>query len=148
MELQSLQAPVSILVVCRLVFFLHEAVYPSEFWNLLKLSLILVIFSWEQFFFHPRLPYLLLPALMISRGVGESLSSGDGSSSRNPIGPGVTYHGFGLEIWGWKYTLPETNIAPENRLGPKRKRLYSNHPFSGAMLVSGRVPNKSGMCRW
>ena len=29
-------------------------------------------------------------------------------------------------------TLPKTNIAPEN--GP-----YSNHPFSGAMLVSGGV---------
>ena len=31
-------------------------------------------------------------------------------------------------------TLPETNIAPENRPGPKRKRSYSNHPLSGAML--------------
>ena len=38
------------------------------------------------------------------------------------------------------HTLPETNIAPENRPGPKRKQSYSNHPFSGAkMLVSGRV---------
>ena len=36
-----------------------------------------------------------------------------------------------------KYSsLPETNIAPEN--GPKGND-YSNHPFSGAMLVSGRV---------
>ena len=35
---------------------------------------------------------------------------------------------------------PETNeFAPENRPGPNRKRSYSNHPFSGAMLVSGRV---------
>ena len=33
-------------------------------------------------------------------------------------------------------TLPETNIAPENRPGPKRKRSSSNHPLSGAMLVS------------
>ena len=38
-------------------------------------------------------------------------------------------------------TLPETNIAPENRPGPKRKRSYSNHPFSGAMLVFGGVPS-------
>ena len=30
------------------------------------------------------------------------------------------------------YTFPETNIGPENRPGPKRKRSYSNHPFSGA----------------
>ena len=37
-------------------------------------------------------------------------------------------------------TLPETNIfAPENRPKPNRKRSYSNHPFSGAMFVSGRV---------
>ena len=37
-------------------------------------------------------------------------------------------------------TLPETNIfAPENRPGPNRKQSYSNHPFSRAMLVSGRV---------
>ena len=32
-----------------------------------------------------------------------------------------------------KNTLPKTNIAPENRPGPKRKRSSSNHhPFSGA----------------
>ena len=30
-------------------------------------------------------------------------------------------------------------MTPENRPGPKRKRSYSNHPFSRAMLVSGRV---------
>ncbi len=37
-------------------------------------------------------------------------------------------------------TLPETNMfAPENRPGPKRKRSYSNHPFPGATLFSGRV---------
>ena len=37
----------------------------------------------------------------------------------------------------WKVTLPETNshFAPENRPGPKRKRSYSKHPFSGAMLL-------------
>ena len=36
--------------------------------------------------------------------------------------------------------LPETNIAPENRPGPKRKHSYSNHTFLGAnsLLVSGR----------
>ena len=37
-------------------------------------------------------------------------------------------------------TLPETNVfAPENRPKPNRKGSYSNHPFVGAMLVSGRV---------
>ena len=38
-------------------------------------------------------------------------------------------------------TLPETNgkFAPENRPKPNRKGSYSNHPFLGAMLVSGRV---------
>ena len=44
-------------------------------------------------------------------------------------------------VSGWMgVTLPETNVfAPENRPKPNRKGLYSNHPFSGAMLVSGRV---------
>ena len=34
------------------------------------------------------------------------------------------------------FTFPETNskFAPENRPGPKRKRSYSNHPCSGAMI--------------
>ncbi len=36
------------------------------------------------------------------------------------------------------YTLPKTNIAPENR--PSQKETGTpNHPFSGAMFVSGRV---------
>ena len=44
-------------------------------------------------------------------------------------------------------TLPETNMTPENR--PSQKgNWYSNHPFSGAMLFSGRVRpvKKSGRC--
>ena len=43
-------------------------------------------------------------------------------------------------------TLPQTNSSPlKNRPGPKRKQSSSNHPFSGAMLVSGRVV-PSGIC--
>ena len=39
-------------------------------------------------------------------------------------------------------TLPEINIAPENRPSQKESSLpTSNHPFSGAMLVAGRVPS-------
>ena len=38
-----------------------------------------------------------------------------------------------------RITLPETNIAPENRASQKETSTYSNHPFLGAMLVSGRV---------
>ena len=34
--------------------------------------------------------------------------------------------------------LPRTNMTPENRISPKGKG-SPNHPFSGAMLVSGRV---------
>ncbi len=45
---------------------------------------------------------------------------------------------FDLLLWFIVITLPETNIAPENR--PSGKEISSsNHPFSGAMLVSGRV---------
>ena len=38
-----------------------------------------------------------------------------------------------LQVKGLIHTLPETNskFAPANRSGPKRKRSYSNHPFSG-----------------
>ena len=34
------------------------------------------------------------------------------------------------------------NIVPENRPKPKRKGSSSDHPFSGAILVSGRVLSK------
>jgi len=36
-------------------------------------------------------------------------------------------------------TLPETNIAPENRPSQKGINSSSNHPFLGAMLVLGMV---------
>ena len=39
---------------------------------------------------------------------------------------------------GWNTTLPETNIAPENR--PLEKEIpIGNHHVLGAMLVLGRV---------
>ena len=37
------------------------------------------------------------------------------------------------------HTLPQTNSSPLKIGHPKRKGLSSNHPFSGATLVSGRV---------
>ena len=39
-------------------------------------------------------------------------------------------------------TLPETNVAPENRPSQKETSL-PNHPFSRSMLVSGGVLNKN-----
>ena len=52
-------------------------------------------------------------------------------------------------------TLLETNIAPENTPSQKEIDTSSNHPFSGAMLVSGRVSfsgcpavNLWGMYTW
>ena len=38
----------------------------------------------------------------------------------------------------WRYTLPKTNIAPENGWLEYKFPLWMAH-FSGAMLVSGRV---------
>ena len=38
----------------------------------------------------------------------------------------------------YNHTLPETNIAPKKWAFPKGNS-YSNHPFSGVMLVFGRV---------
>ena len=42
---------------------------------------------------------------------------------------------------GYMVKYPKTNskFAPQNRPGSKRKRSSSNHQFSGAILVSGRV---------
>ena len=59
-----------------------------------------------------------------------------------------------IKPFGIKSTLPETNIAPEN--GPSHKEIHlptSNHPFLGAILVSGRVtatkkPLLSPRCGW
>ena len=59
-------------------------------------------------------------------------------------------HTVGTSIFQSSYTYedltyspiilhPETNIAPENRPSQKETSIYSNHPFSGAMLVSGSV---------
>ena len=39
-------------------------------------------------------------------------------------------------------TLPKTNSLHLKIGHPKRKRSYSNHPFSGAMLVSGRIKRR------
>ena len=36
-------------------------------------------------------------------------------------------------------SLPETNMAPENRVSQKETSIPSIHPFLVAMLVSGRV---------
>ena len=41
-----------------------------------------------------------------------------------------------MNLWN---TLPETNSLHLKIGHPKRKRSSSNHPFSGAMLASGRV---------
>ena len=40
-----------------------------------------------------------------------------------------------------QFTLPETNIAPENRPSQKETRKYSNHPLLGALAVSFREGN-------
>ena len=42
-------------------------------------------------------------------------------------------------------SLKRTAKAPENRPGPKRK-VVSNHQFSGTMLVSGRVRVMKSLC--
>ena len=49
--------------------------------------------------------------------------------------------------WKKKRTLPETNIAPENRLSeiPKGK-WFSDHPFSGAFAVPFRECNQKIAC--
>ena len=41
-----------------------------------------------------------------------------------------------MKSWLMKFAPPKTNIGPEHR--PSQKEIsFSNHPFSGAMLVSG-----------
>ena len=46
---------------------------------------------------------------------------------------------FLVFLWPKKSALPETNSLPLKIGLPNRKGSYSNHPFLGAMLVSGRV---------
>ena len=54
-------------------------------------------------------------------------------------------HQFGEDFlspsrcWKTRYTLHQTSIAPARLRHPKRKQSSSNHPFSAAMIVSGRV---------
>ena len=74
-----------------------------------------------------------------------------GNRKNNTFEDWLNQHQFtfeGYHLWrlvlmqkSWRTTLPKTNseFTTENRPGPKRKRSYSNHPFSGAMLVSGRA---------
>ena len=67
----------------------------------------------------------------------NDISAGFLLAWKKGIGPGVVKNALTI-IWICYISLPETNIAPENR--PSQKEIwYSNHPFSGAMLVSGRV---------
>ena len=64
----------------------------------------------------------------------------DSSSLQQFIYPHQSMAQF-LESHNEIYTLPETNMTPAwpLKIGhPKRKRSYSNHPFSGAFAVSFR----------
>ena len=45
-----------------------------------------------------------------------------------------------LRVYVWIYTLPKTNIAPENRPFPKENHLPTSIFRCYVMLVSGRVP--------
>ena len=92
--------------------------------------------------------------LSVIGGVERDKSSKVGVTSKIGKGLAVTLKTLGpsispkksLKCLAWigappprmlENTLPETKIGPENR--PKRKGSSSNHQFSGAMLVSGRV---------
>ena len=54
-----------------------------------------------------------------------------------------------LEIPTWRkiHSLKLTANTSENRPGPKETKKYSNHPFSGAMLVSGRVGGETNFTK-
>ena len=69
----------------------------------------------------------------VTRGIQFELSNEQKPGCFGYIGEYTTHCLVGI-------TLPETNELPLKIGHPKRKRSYSNHPFSGAkMLVSGRV---------
>ena len=48
------------------------------------------------------------------------------------------------ESWNPFWEIPKGStpqqLAPENRLGFKRKKSYSNHPFSGATVDGSEIP--------
>ncbi len=53
---------------------------------------------------------------------------------------GAIFRNYALGLFSFEvHSLKLTAKAPENRPGPKRKSILKKHPFSGAMLVSGRV---------
>ncbi len=69
--------------------------------------------------------------------------------------PGEIYHRYRSNLPVWDYinlhALPETNSSHLPGNVPKRKGSSSNHQFSGAMLVSGRVNNEEKLLqqlRW
>ena len=116
-------------------------IYPENQW----LEIVFQVFPIEKSF----------PLL------GDDIRSFYGGVGRHGISPGgpelgerfqrqcLSYGLLHLGVWWWvcisvrKFRcLHQRQFVPENRQNrqkPKRNRSYSNHPFSGAMLVSGRV---------
>ena len=100
----------------------------------------------QQFCWHSLICWLAGQEKQISRWFQprqdlEATQRQQGKLSTEEVGPGVV-------VWQrcchWRLMISyvtslKLTYSPLKIGHPKRKRSYSNHPFSGAMLVSGRV---------
>jgi len=66
-------------------------------------------------------------------------ASHDGSGDSGNVWVAAIPPSLGVPGISLYYTLPETNIAPENRQTPKRKVVFQPSIFRGKLFVSGRV---------
>ena len=93
-------------------------------------------YVWQICFFFPK-NFGVKIETCLKTTLGYPISQSPGRACWYPQGSVSKGAGQKRETHGG-VTLPKTNIAPENR--PLEKEIpIGNHPFSGAMLVSGRV---------
>lgn len=134
-----------LLLVSRMVFLLLGCEFFTNAWQYFCMPFFgkWTFFEDTQFLIFFGCPFLG----NLQGGLGNLTSNWRWLNSLNVI-PGLQMSAQSLSTApiGFntsRVTLPETNIATENRPSEKkskRKRSYSNHPFSGAKpLVSGRV---------
>ena len=95
--------------LCGLVFFCMKPFTLQNFetsWSWVFFS----FFFWAVFF----IPDFLTSCCQLRWFRGESASlwaPAMAAAHAIQLDQAVTYHGFRLQIWGWKYTLPETNSS-------------------------------------
>ena len=100
-----------------------------------------------QIYRYPPPPFHAIPKSAGNGSRHKATKSRDHKGGEDHlIGGGMWEVGYTQEF-PWIYTLPETNIAPENGW-LKDYFPFWDTMFSGAMLVSGRVDTNHDSNRW